>query len=140
MLEGPRLHNMAFPTPMVRPLDESQGSSPLQGHGSWLMCEVALRNFSASSSLPAQLSSPKPSILVPLHKPLQNLFTCRDLILLSPCVYGFNRFQCITWLTRCQGSHFECMGPALVPWFFCIEFRCTRSPSQQERELSFFCN
>src|SRR6202048_5044981 len=43
MLEGPRLHNMAFPTPMVRPLDESQGSSPLQGHGSWLMCEVALR-------------------------------------------------------------------------------------------------
>ena len=43
MLEGPRLHNMAFPTPMVRPLDESQGSSPLQGHGSWLVCEVALR-------------------------------------------------------------------------------------------------
>ena len=28
---------------MVRPLDESQGSSPLQGHGSWLVCEVALR-------------------------------------------------------------------------------------------------
>ena len=27
---------------MVRPLDESEGSSPLQGHGSWLMCEVAL--------------------------------------------------------------------------------------------------
>jgi len=27
---------------MIRPLDESQGSSPLQGHGSWLMCEVAL--------------------------------------------------------------------------------------------------
>jgi hypothetical protein len=27
---------------MVRPVDESQGSSPLQGHGSWLMCEVAL--------------------------------------------------------------------------------------------------
>ena len=27
---------------MVRPLDESQGSTPLQGHGSWLMCEVAL--------------------------------------------------------------------------------------------------
>ena len=27
---------------MVRPLDESQGSSPSQGHGSWLMCEVAL--------------------------------------------------------------------------------------------------
>ena len=34
---------MAFPTPMVRPLDESQGFSPLQGHGSWLVCEVALR-------------------------------------------------------------------------------------------------
>ena len=27
---------------MVRPLDESKWSSPLQGHGSWLMCEVAL--------------------------------------------------------------------------------------------------
>ena len=27
---------------MVRPLDESQGSPPLQGFGSWLMCEVAL--------------------------------------------------------------------------------------------------
>ena len=26
---------------MVRPLDESQWSSPLQGHGSWLVCEVA---------------------------------------------------------------------------------------------------
>ena len=38
-----RLHKMAFLTPMVRPLDESQGSSPLQGHGSWLMCEVALK-------------------------------------------------------------------------------------------------
>ena len=32
-----------FPTPMVRPLDESQGFSPLQGHGSWLVCEVALK-------------------------------------------------------------------------------------------------
>ena len=46
MLEGPWLHKMAFPTHMVRPLDESQGSSPLQGHGSWLMCEVALRSNS----------------------------------------------------------------------------------------------
>ena len=27
---------------MVRPLDESQGSSPVQGHISWLVCEVAL--------------------------------------------------------------------------------------------------
>ena len=27
---------------MVQPLDESQGSSPLQGYGSWLMYEVAL--------------------------------------------------------------------------------------------------
>jgi hypothetical protein len=27
---------------MVRPLDESQGSSPLQGHGPWHECEVAL--------------------------------------------------------------------------------------------------
>ena len=42
MLKGPWLPKMAFPTRMVRPLDESQGSSPLQGHGSWLMCEVAL--------------------------------------------------------------------------------------------------
>ena len=44
MLEGPWLHKMAFSTPMVRPLDESQGSSPLQGHGSWLVCEVALNS------------------------------------------------------------------------------------------------
>jgi hypothetical protein len=29
---------------MVRPLNENQGSSPLQGHSSWLMCEVALRS------------------------------------------------------------------------------------------------
>ena len=43
MLEGPWLHITAFPTHMVRPLDESQGSSPLQGHSSWLMCAVALR-------------------------------------------------------------------------------------------------
>ena len=31
---------------MVRPLDDSQGSSPLQGHGIWLTCEVALRSKS----------------------------------------------------------------------------------------------
>jgi hypothetical protein len=37
--EGLWLHKTAFPTPMVRPLDESQGSSPLQGHDSCLMCE-----------------------------------------------------------------------------------------------------
>ena len=42
MPRDPRLHKMAFPTPVVWPLDESQGSSPLQGHGSWLECEVAL--------------------------------------------------------------------------------------------------
>ena len=42
MLQGPWPHKMPFPTPMVWPLDESQGSSQLQGHGSWLMCEVAL--------------------------------------------------------------------------------------------------
>ena len=27
---------------MVRPSDECERSSPLQGHSSWLMCEVAL--------------------------------------------------------------------------------------------------
>ena len=27
---------------MVWPLDESQGSTPLQGHDSWLVCEMAL--------------------------------------------------------------------------------------------------
>ena len=26
---------------MVRPLDENHGTTPLQGHGSWLMCEGA---------------------------------------------------------------------------------------------------
>ena len=36
MLECPRLPKMAFPTLMVRPFNESEGSSPLQG-------EVALR-------------------------------------------------------------------------------------------------
>ena len=36
---------------MVRPLDESQGSSPLQGHGSWLMCEVALIHGDSSSRI-----------------------------------------------------------------------------------------
>ena len=25
------------------PLDESEGSPPLRGHGSWLTCEVAIR-------------------------------------------------------------------------------------------------
>ena len=42
MLEGSWLPKTAFPTPMIWPLDESQGSSPLQGHGSWLVCEVAV--------------------------------------------------------------------------------------------------
>ena len=46
MLEGPWLYKTVFPTPMVRPLDESQESSSLQGHRSWLMCEVALRAIS----------------------------------------------------------------------------------------------
>jgi hypothetical protein len=32
MLEGPWLHITAFPTHVVQPLDESQGSSPLQCH------------------------------------------------------------------------------------------------------------
>ena len=50
MLDGPWLHKTAFPTPMVRPLDESQGSSPLQGHGSWLMCEVALSLLQLATS------------------------------------------------------------------------------------------
>ena len=36
ILEGPSPYTMAFPTPMVQLSDESQGSSPLQGHGSWL--------------------------------------------------------------------------------------------------------
>jgi len=44
MLEGPWLHKTAFPIPVVCPLDEGQRSSPLQGHGSWLKCEVALSN------------------------------------------------------------------------------------------------
>jgi hypothetical protein len=50
---------MAFPTPMVWPLDESQWSSPLQCHGSWLMCEVAL-------SLSAMVEAP--TILVHLRE------------------------------------------------------------------------
>ena len=42
MLEGPYTPKMTFPTLMVRPLDELKWSSLLQGHGSWLVCEVAL--------------------------------------------------------------------------------------------------
>ena len=45
MLEGLYLHKTDFPTPMVRPLDESQESSPLQGHGSWLMRELSAKPF-----------------------------------------------------------------------------------------------
>jgi hypothetical protein len=37
---------MGSPTPMVRPLDDSQRPSPFHGHGSWLVCEVALSVFS----------------------------------------------------------------------------------------------
>ena len=33
---------MGRPTPVVRPLDDSQGPSPFHGHGPWLVCEVAL--------------------------------------------------------------------------------------------------
>ncbi len=44
MFEDPAPHQMGSPTPMVRPLDDSQRPSPFHGHGSWLVCEVALRN------------------------------------------------------------------------------------------------
>ena len=52
MLEGPWLHKTAFATPMVRPLDESQGSSPSQGHGSWLMCGPKHKSLNKGSKLP----------------------------------------------------------------------------------------
>jgi len=58
---------------MVRPLDESQGSSPLQGHGSWLMCEVAL-------SLLQLATSPFLSLLLkvsPLCAIIRSRFTVR---------------------------------------------------------------
>ena len=42
MREGPWLHKTTFPTPMVQPLDEIEGSLPLQGPAFWLVCEVAL--------------------------------------------------------------------------------------------------
>src|ERR1700737_1213860 len=42
MFEDPAPHKMGSPTPMVWPLDESQRPSPFHGHGSWLVCEVAL--------------------------------------------------------------------------------------------------
>ena len=42
MLEDPWLHKMAIPTPMVHCLEESQGPSPLHGHGPWFVYEVAL--------------------------------------------------------------------------------------------------
>ena len=55
---GTTVPKMAPPTPMVRPLDESQGSSPLQGHGSWLVCEVTLNNLQLHHNNP-------PLILIP---------------------------------------------------------------------------
>ena len=55
MLEGPWLHKTTFSTPMVRPLDESQRSSPLQGHGYWLMCELALRASSMEAARPKNM-------------------------------------------------------------------------------------
>ena len=40
MLEGPWLHKTAFPTPMVRPLDESRGPSPLPRSQSRLLAQL----------------------------------------------------------------------------------------------------
>ena len=48
MFEGLSLHKMAVPTPMVRPLDDSQGPSPCHGHGLWLVCEVGLSTSHAN--------------------------------------------------------------------------------------------
>ena len=42
MVEDPSPHKMGNPTPMVWPLDDSQGPSPFHGHGPWVVCEVAL--------------------------------------------------------------------------------------------------
>ena len=64
MLEGPWLHKTTFPTPMVRPLDESQVPSPLQGHGSWFMCEVATSHTS-QEPWPWNRESPKESVQRP---------------------------------------------------------------------------
>jgi hypothetical protein len=65
MLEGSWLHKMAFPTPMVWPLDESQGSSPLQGRSSWLMCKVGMRAcvHYTSSTLVGRKGEPGPNSL-----------------------------------------------------------------------------
>ena len=43
MFEDPAPHQMGSPTPMVRPLDDSQRPSPYHGDSSWLVCEVALK-------------------------------------------------------------------------------------------------
>jgi hypothetical protein len=48
MFEDPSPHKMGSPTPMVWPLDDSQRPSPFHGHGSWLVCEVALSHTASS--------------------------------------------------------------------------------------------
>ena len=69
---------------MVQPLDESWGSSPLQGHGSWLMCEVALRAAShtrliahdhyISTTLVGGKGGPGPSSLhTMLERPMEHV-------------------------------------------------------------------
>ena len=42
MFEDLTPHKVGSPSPLVRPLDDSQGSSPFRGHGPWFVCEVTL--------------------------------------------------------------------------------------------------
>ena len=82
MLEGPWLPKTTLPTPMVWPLDESRGSSTLQGHGSWLVCELALsmmwwrRSFFLQKK---ELVCCCILIIIPLHGPKYVVYLFRSL-------------------------------------------------------------
>lgn len=43
VFEDLSLHKMAFPTPILRSLDDSQGASTFHGHGPWRLCEGTLQ-------------------------------------------------------------------------------------------------
>ena len=72
----------ALPTPMVRPLDESQGNPPLlRGHNSWLMWKVALKATSHTSQepWPWHCESPKQSVPRPSQHTSESCSMVTDL-------------------------------------------------------------
>ena len=142
MLEALWLPKMAFPTLIIRPLDESQGSSPLQGHGSSLMCIVALTATSSHAGQdmwPWDCESPKVSV-PRLSQDTSKIMSCGhgpSSVVCSPrmqqCplphVISMNFYLCgvvtcdrIHYINGCE--HWECHGlpvlcvrPTSKSWF-----------------------